>query len=137
MRAGRVVSFTSVGVASVFCALVACGGSGNSNQDQIDAPTGGPNTCYEVPSEIAVCSSDSDCTTYLDGCYCGSQPMNGVNVTHAAAVNTCEAGAAEHCALGCANFPGFIAEDGNMADSSASISVHCEPATNLCKTYVP
>ena len=39
--------------------------------------------------------------------------MNGVNVTHAPAVSTCETGAAEHCALGCANFPGFIAEDGS------------------------
>jgi hypothetical protein len=112
-------------------------GCGGSNQDEIDAPTGGPNTCHEEPSEIAVCSDDSDCTTYFDGCYCGAQPMNGVDVTHAAATRTCEAAAAEHCALGCANFPGFIAEDGNMVDSSAMISVHCEPAAKICKTYVP
>ena len=137
MRVGRVVPFTSIRLASVFCALVACGDADSSSQAQIDAPTGGPNTCHEDPAEIATCSGDSDCTTYVDGCYCGAQPINGVNVTHATAVRECEVGAAQNCALGCANFPGFIAEDGVMVDSSAMISVHCEPATSLCKTYVP
>lgn len=119
---------------SVLCALMACG---DSNQITVDAPTGGPNTCNEVPAEIAACAQDSDCTTYLDGCYCGAQPMNGVNVTHASAVQSCEAGARDHCALGCPNFPGFVAEDGTMVDSAAMVSVHCELATSLCKTYVP
>ena len=136
MRHRRGILLTSVGVVSVFCVVVACGSDGSSHE-QVDAPTGGPNTCNEVPAEIAPCSSDSDCTTYVDGCYCGAQPMNGVNVTHASAVSACEAGAAEHCALGCANFPGFIAEDGAMVDSAAMVAVHCEPATSLCKTYVP
>lgn len=134
MHIRRRISLTSVAVASLFCA---CDRLVPSNSEHVDAPIVGPNSCNEGTPEIAACANDGDCTTYVDGCYCGAQPMNGVNVTHASAVSACERTAAENCALGCANFPGFVAEDGQMVDSSAMISVHCEPATKLCKTYVP
>ena len=75
--------------------------------------------------------------TVESGCFCGAEPVTGVSRLRAADAQACEAAAASTCALGCANEPGYRAQDGKHVDAVASILVHCDPANNTCTTYVP
>jgi hypothetical protein len=96
--------------------------------------------CKAPPADLASCATDADCSAVASGCFCGAQPVNGVAVSHAATAQTCEAASAAACALGCANAPGFRAQDGKHADASAMILVRCDKPTSAagtCTTYVP
>ena len=109
--------------------LAACSTSSGTDDTTFD--------CRVPPADLATCVVDMDCTMVAGGCYCGAQPLDGVAVAHANAAQGCETEAASSCALGCANEPGFRAQDGKHADASAMIQVRCETATGTCKTYVP
>ena len=64
--------------------------------------------------------------------------MNGVANKYATAAQTCETTAAKMCALGCANEPGMVAQDGSKVNTSAMIAVYCDLASGApgaCKSY--
>lgn len=97
-------------------------------------------SCAAPPADLASCSADADCATVTAGCYCGAQPVNGVAHKYATAAQGCEETAASACALGCANGPGMLAQDGKTAEAVTSIGFHCDHtsgATGTCKSYVP
>lgn len=83
---------------------------------------------------VKTCNTASDCTTIAKGCYCGAQPVIGIAKTSAAAAQACEANAGSHCGLGCANFPGRVAEDGNNDADGGAIEVLCD--ANRCHTVL-
>ena len=93
--------------------------------------------CKAPPADVAACTTDADCTVVTGGCFCGAQPLTGVSQARAADAQACETAAASMCALGCANQPGYRAQDGNHADSSSMILVRCNASTSTCTTYVP
>jgi hypothetical protein len=68
------------------------------------------------------------------GCYCGQQPVIGVAKSAGAAAAACEKQAGENCGLGCANFPGQVAEDGKSPDDGGTLEVAC--TANKCVTVV-
>jgi len=72
------------------------------------------------------CKTVSDCTTVARGCYCGGQPILGIAKTSAAVAEACEATAGSQCGLGCANFPGHVAEDGANDVDGGTIQVLCD-----------
>lgn len=80
------------------------------------------------------CGTAADCTTVARGCYCGAQPVIGIAKSAAAAAQACEAKAGRDCALGCANFPGQVAEDGQNNVDGGTIDVACDG--NQCKTFL-
>lgn len=80
------------------------------------------------------CNTPNDCTTVARGCYCGQQPVIGVAKSASLAAAACEKQAGDDCALGCANFPGQVAEDGQSADDGGTIQVTCN--ANRCVTVV-
>lgn len=83
---------------------------------------------------VKACATASDCTTIAKGCYCGAQPVIGISRTAASAATACEMNAASHCALGCANFPGRVAEDGMNDVDGGAIQVQCD--ANRCNTVL-
>jgi hypothetical protein len=72
------------------------------------------------------CSTAADCTTVARGCYCGAQPVIGIAKSSAAVAQACESKAANQCALGCASFPGQVAEDGANNGDGGTIIVKCD-----------
>ena len=73
------------------------------------------------------CATASDCTTVARGCYCGAQPIIGVAKTAQPAAQTCESQAEKSCALGCANAPGHVGEDGqNDEGTGRNLEVLCD-----------
>jgi hypothetical protein len=107
-----------------------------------DAPAAdAPRTCPLPPIDTAVCTRDEDCATATRGCFCGQQPVIGVNVTNRDAVQRCEAEAMRTCALGCPVAAGQVAEDGQSVTDGGAVAVRCEVrdggATGACRTYVP
>jgi hypothetical protein len=96
--------------------------------------------CQAPPSDLVTCSIDADCATVAIGCYCDTQPVIGVARRYATTAQTCEDAAASSCALGCANQPGVVAQDGTKADSAATIAARCDHSTSMtgiCRSYVP
>ena len=103
------------------------------------APTdgGGGLTCGQLGGDYAnakACATVADCTTIAKGCYCGAQPIIGIAKTEASAAAACEMKAGSQCALGCANFPGHTAEDGNNDADGGTIDVLCD--NNRCHTVL-
>lgn len=97
-------------------------------------------SCSAPPSDLTACSIDADCATVAVGCYCGTQPVNGVAHKYATTAQACEDTAATTCALGCASEPGLLAQDGNKADVGATVAFRCDHSsgtTGTCKSYVP
>jgi hypothetical protein len=96
-------------------------------------------SCAAPPADLVACSVDTDCATIAVGCFCGAQPVNGVARRYATTAQTCEETAASTCALGCANQPGMVAQDGTMADASTAFAAHCDhsAATGVCKSFTP
>ena len=80
------------------------------------------------------CKTASDCTTIARQCYCGAQPIIGISKTAAPAATACEMMAGSQCALGCANFPGRVAEDGSNDVDGGTIEVLCD--ANRCHTVL-
>jgi hypothetical protein len=67
------------------------------------------------------------------GCYCGAQPIIGVAKTAQPAAQTCESQAEKSCALGCANAPGHVGEDGqNDEGTGKNLEVFCD--NGQCRT---
>jgi hypothetical protein len=75
---------------------------------------------------VKACNTASDCTTVARSCYCGAQPVIGISKSASAAATACEAMAGSQCALGCANFPGRMAEDGANDGDGGAIEVLCD-----------
>ncbi len=111
-------------------------GDGSSNTDGAvegdDAATDGGAAldgalvCPAYDDTGKACSTAGDCTTVARGCYCGGQPVIGISKSIGAAAAACESDAAAHCALGCANFPGQVAEDGKNNVDGGTITVLCD-----------
>lgn len=95
--------------------------------------------CKAPPSDLAACTTDADCATVEIGCYCGLRPVNGVAVKYARAAQSCEDAAASACALGCANGPGLMAQDGKQAAPGTPVAVRCtlSGASGTCTSYLP
>ncbi len=90
------------------------------------AGTDGALACPAYDDTGKACSTAADCTTVARGCYCGGQPVIGISKSIGAAAAACESDAAAHCALGCANFPGQVAEDGKNTVDGGAITVLCD-----------
>jgi hypothetical protein len=95
--------------------------------------------CQAPPAALAACSVDADCATVTIGCYCGTQPVNGVARKYSATAQSCEDTAATTCALGCATDMGLMTQDGNKAAAGTLLAARCDHATGTgtCKSYVP
>lgn len=105
-----------------------------------DAPgDGAAYRCDAPPADLAACLVDADCATVARGCYCGAQPVNGVATKYAEPALACEQAAASSCALGCANEPGEVAQDGKKVAAGAAIAVRCDHSAGAgtCMSYVP
>ena len=83
---------------------------------------------------VKACATVADCTTVARGCHCGAQPVIGIAKSSASAAQACEAQAASQCALGCANLPGQVAEDGASDVDGGTITVKCD--LGKCHTVV-
>lgn len=79
------------------------------------------------------CAVAGDCLMVARGCYCGAQPIIGVNKSAQPAAQACETKNQNNCGLGCANFPGHVGDDGkNDEGTGKNIEVYCD--NNQCKT---
>jgi hypothetical protein len=96
-------------------------------------------SCAAPPADLAACSADADCTTVALGCYCGTQPVNGVARRYAPTAQACEEQAASACALGCATQLKLLVQDGTQVEPGTIIAARCDHsgATGVCKSYVP
>jgi hypothetical protein len=96
-------------------------------------------SCATPPADLVACSVNADCATLVVGCYCGSQPVNGVARKYAATAQSCENTAATSCARGCAIQQGMVAQDGTKATASTQFAAHCDHsgATGVCKSFTP
>jgi hypothetical protein len=99
-----------------------------------DTSSGGDSSLVCPGSYSKSCTTVADCTTVAKGCYCGKQPIVGISSGAAKVANTCEQNNQSHCALGCANQAGQVAEDGKSTDDGGTIQVRCD--TNICHTVV-
>lgn len=116
-------------------ALLLCACTASPQQDGTSSYS-----CMTPPSDLATCLTDTDCAMVTVGCYCGSQPVNGVARKYAKTAQSCEDSAATTCALGCATTSGMITQDGTTVAAGATIGARCERPTSAigtCKTYVP
>ena len=115
-------------------ALAAC--HGGTTPPAIDSASF---ACTRRPADFAACTTNADCTWVAQGCYCGAQPVVGVAVRYATSADACEVEAAQMCALGCANEPGAVAQDGTHVSDINTISVRCDldSAGGTCTTFVP
>ncbi len=82
-----------------------------------------------------VCASVADCAMIARGCFCGAQPIIGIAKEFVAAAEACETKVGKSCPLGCANFPGHVAEDGKNDIDGGSIKVLCD--LGKCHTVLP
>jgi hypothetical protein len=92
----------------------------------------GPCPLYDEADKT--CIDVSDCTMVARGCYCGQQPIRGIKTARAARATACEAKEADECALGCAQLPGKLAEDGQSDQDGGTITVEC--SVHQCITVV-
>jgi hypothetical protein len=114
---------------------------GASDGGSIDAPWTDSATfsCAAPPSDLASCATTNDCGIAAKGCYCGQELEYGVATKYLAAQAACEQAAASGCALGCANFPGHMAQDGHSDIDGGTISVRCAAGDGgalTCLTFV-
>jgi hypothetical protein len=73
------------------------------------------------------CATAADCLMVARGCYCGAQPIIGVAKSAQMAAQACESEAQTKCALGCANAPGHVGEDGqNDEGTGRNLEVLCD-----------
>jgi len=105
---------------------------GGARDGAVDAAT------CPLPESAADCAADADCATIARQCYCGQQPVDGVNVRSLAAAVACERSRDEGCALGCAVFDGQLAQDGRSVTDGGVIRVRCErdDGGGRCRTFV-
>ena len=81
------------------------------------------------------CATAADCLMVARGCYCGAQPVIGVAKSAQSAAQACESEAQMKCALGCANAPGHVGEDGqNDEGTGRNLGVLCD--ANKCHTVL-
>lgn len=81
------------------------------------------------------CTTAADCLMVSRGCFCGAQPIIGVAKSAQPAAQTCEHEAEKKCALGCANAPGHVGEDGqNDEGTGRNLEVRCDD--NKCHTVL-
>jgi hypothetical protein len=115
------------------------GGSGDAGSTDAPSADGTTFSCAAPPSDLASCATANDCGIVAKGCYCGQQLEYGVAMKYLATQAACEQSAANSCALGCANFPGHIAQDGQSDIDGGTISVRCAVADGgalTCLTFV-
>jgi hypothetical protein len=73
------------------------------------------------------CVTAADCLMVARGCFCGAQPIIGVAKSAQPAAQACESQAEKSCALGCANAPGHVGEDGqNDEGTGRNLEVLCD-----------
>jgi hypothetical protein len=108
------------------------GDGGGGGGGEAGASDGG--ACPQYTMSDKTCMTPADCTTVAKGCYCGSQPVIGISKSISTLAASCEAENAKTCALGCANFPGQQAEDGNTTNDGGTIAVLCD--NMQCHTVV-
>ena len=97
-------------------------------------------SCKTPPADLAACATANDCRIVYRGCYCGEQLAYGVAAKYFAAQAACESAAASSCALGCANSPGHMAQDGRSDLDGGVIAVRCvsvDGGALECRTYLP
>lgn len=63
-----------------------------------------------ITSDDHACTTDNDCVRVNVGCYCGDQPVVGVNRATEARTKACELARASNCGLGCAQTANFVAD---------------------------
>jgi hypothetical protein len=80
------------------------------------------------------CNTVADCTLIAHACYCGAQPVIGIAKASESSAQVCESQARSHCALGCASFPGQVAEDGANNEDGGTITVLCD--SGKCHTVL-
>lgn len=97
-------------------------GGGDEGGTDVD----GAAACPAYDDTNKACITAADCTTVARGCYCGGQPVIGISKSIGAIAAACEAEAGAHCGLGCANFPGQVAEDGKNNVDGGTIAVLCD-----------
>ncbi len=109
---------------------------GSARDGAVDAAVDA-STC-PLPESAAECAVDADCATIARQCYCGQQPVDGVNARSLAAAVACERARDERCALGCAVFDGRRAQDGRSVADGGVIGVRCErdDGGGRCRTFV-
>lgn len=78
-----------------------------------------------LPVSAAACGADDECTSIARGCYCGDQPVEGVNRRYAEAAGVCEARSRMLCAVGCAMSLNQRTEDGRTVADGGVIDVRC------------
>jgi hypothetical protein len=111
------------------------GGGGTDGGGSTDDGGGADGAaCPQYKDADKACMTAADCTTVAKGCYCGSQPVIGISKSISALADACETSNAMNCALGCANFPGQIADDGKTTNDGGTITVLCD--NMLCHTVV-
>ncbi len=101
------------------------GGDGAVRDASVDLGSDGAAACPLPPINTAACTRDSECATAARGCYCGQQPVFGVNVTYRAAVLACEEESQRRCALGCPVTSGQLAQDGQSVAPGSTATVRC------------
>jgi hypothetical protein len=102
------------------------------------ADTGVDALSCPLPESAADCARDDECEMVARGCYCGQQPVEGVNRRFAAAAGACQDLARRSCALGCAVFPGRSTQSGQNDADGGTIAVRCErdAGAGRCWTYL-
>ena len=128
--------------------LAACSGSVSSSATADVPVEATADAAIDVASDVAACplptvestacASDAECAPVARRCYCGAQPVEGVNVAYAVRAALCEAESAMSCALGCAVFPGQQAQDGQTTEDGGVIAARCERDAGVgrCVTFV-
>ena len=117
----------SAGVASLSGEGGATDGSPDDAASSDGSSDGAPSSCKLMGTAYdKTCKTVADCAALRRGCYCGAQPIIGIATSALAAAQACETQAASMCALGCANSPGGVAEDGKNNADGGTIQVMCD-----------
>lgn len=82
-------------------------------------------TVCPLPESAAACAADDECATIVRGCYCGDQPVEGVNRRNVEAAAVCETRNRMNCAVGCAMSLHQRAQDGRIVADGGVIDVRC------------
>jgi hypothetical protein len=102
---------------------------GGSDGAMVDASADSGFVCGSLGGSYdgqKACTTVADCTTVARGCHCGAQPIIGIAKSFSTVAEECETKAASQCALGCANFPGHVAEVGANDVDGGTITVLCD-----------
>ena len=100
-------------------------GSADANVVDSAVDGGGDAMACPLPVSAAACGADDECAAIARGCYCGDQPVEGVNRRYAEAAGVCEARSRMFCAVGCAMSLNQRTEDGRTVADGGVIDVRC------------